>query len=232
MIRVIPFATLGRFQLDWLDSHFHFSFAGVPAPMGTRFGPLRVWNDDHIEARSGFDQHPHANMEIITYVRRGAISHRDSLGNEGRTPAGDVQVMTAGTGIHHAEWNREDEATLLYQIWIEPNRMGLEPGWRQAQFPRGDRAGKLIALASGQASVADALPIHQDATLYGALLPQGAALTHALAPGRRAYVVLADGKMTLNGSGLGPRDGAAVTESAEVELRAQTDSEVLVFDLP
>ncbi len=232
MIEVIPFDRLGRMQMDWLDSRFHFHFAGVPAPMGGRFGPLRVWNDDLIRPHTGFDMHGHADMEIITYVRRGAISHRDSLGNEGRTPAGDVQVMHAGTGIRHAEHNREDEDTLIYQIWVEPDRRGHTPGWAQAPFPAADRAGKLVPLASGEPHVRDALPIHQNATLYGALLADGTEVVHRLAPSRRAYLVLADGEITVDGQTLRGRDGAAIVDADRVAIRAARPSELLLFDLP
>ena len=232
MIRHVPFASLGRFANDWLDSRFHFDFAGVGAPMGGRFGPLRVWNDDRIKAQSGFDTHGHSDMEIITYLRQGAISHRDSLNNAGRIDAGEVQAMTAGSGIRHAEYNREDEATLLYQIWVEPAERGLPPSWAQAPFPRAARRDRLMPLASGQAHIAGALPIHQDATLYGALLGADRSLRHRLAGGRRAYVVLAEGAIDLDGQVLGPRDGAAIAGVEEIRIKAGAESEILLFDLP
>jgi len=232
MIKKIPFGDLGKMEIDWLDSRFHFAFSGVDAPMGHGFGPLRVWNDDLIAPRSGFGTHGHRDMEIITYVRKGAISHKDSLGNEGRTVAGDVQVMHAGTGIMHSEWNKEDEHTLLYQIWVEPNRRGLAPGWAEAKFPVGDRDGKWVALASGEPDVKDALTIHQDATLYGAMVPKGGTLRHVLKPGRRAYLVVADGAVEVNGTVLGKRDGAAITGVGEITLTAQADTDALLMDLP
>jgi redox-sensitive bicupin YhaK (pirin superfamily) len=232
MIHHVPYKTLGHFQLDWLDSRFHFFFSGVPAPMGHGFGPLRVWNDDLIRAGTGFDMHGHRDMEIITYVRRGAISHRDSLGNSGRTEAGDVQVMSAGTGIMHAEFNLEPEDTELFQIWVEPNRQGLKPRWETARFPKGDRAGQLVALASGQADVADALTIHQDATLYGASLPAGAELVHVLKPGRRAYLVPSAGSLTVNGVKVGTREGFAAADVPELKIATAEPAELLLFDLP
>jgi redox-sensitive bicupin YhaK (pirin superfamily) len=232
MIQVIPYNKLGQMQTDWLDSRFHFAFSGVNAPMGMGFGPLRVWNDDLIAPQTGFGMHGHRDMEIITYVRKGAISHRDSLGNEGRTVAGDVQVMHAGTGIMHSEWNKEYEHTLLYQIWVEPNRRGLAPGWAEARFPKADRAGKWVPLASGEDGVAGALPIHQDATLYGGFLPKGSSLTHVLRPGRRAYLVLADGALTVNGKIIGTRDGIALADVPSVDVVADADSEALLIDLP
>lgn len=236
MLHHVPFDHLGRFGNDWLESHFHFNFSGVAAPMGFGFGPLRVWNDDWIKPKTGFPMHGHRDMEIITYVRRGAITHEDSLGNRGRTPAGDVQVMSAGTGIMHAEWNEEGEATHLFQIWVEPRRAGLKPRWEQAQFPRGDRAGKLVPLASGDAAVREANPetllIHQDATLYGAMLQNGSETRHPLGPNRIAYVVVADGAITLNGAPLKTRDGAAVFKEDTVTIKAEDAAEILLFDLP
>lgn len=232
MLQVVSFASLGRFGTDWLDSRFHFYFAGVPAPMGTHFGPLRVWNDDLIQPHTGFDMHGHRDMEIVTYVRRGAISHRDNLGHEGRIGAGEVQVMSAGRGILHAEWNHEDEETLLYQIWVEPNRQGLKPGWEQAPFPKSDRQGRLVALASGQDNIEGALPIHQDATLYGALLARGDTIAHKLGPGRCAYLVLSEGELEIGEHRLASRDGCAIRDVDMIDARAATACEALLFDLP
>jgi len=236
MITPIPFDRLGQFQMDWLDSKFHFHFSGVPAPMGGAFGPLRVWNDDTIKAKSGFPMHGHRDMEIITYVREGAITHEDSLGNRGRTPAGDVQVMSAGTGIMHAEWNEEDVPTHLFQIWVQPRRAGLKPRWDQAQFPRADRAGKLVPLASGEEEIRKAVPetllIHQDATLYGAQLKPGDAVTHKLGEGRIAYLVVADGEAEVGGQTLKTRDGAAIYDLDQAEIKAPEGAEILLFDLP
>ena len=187
------FERLGRFQNDWLDSRFHFSFAGYHDPARMGVGPLRVWNDDRIAAGRGFDRHPHRDMEIITYVRSGAISHRDNLGNEGRTQAGHVQVMSAGTGIVHAEYNLEDEPANIFQIWITPDKTGHPPRWDTRQFPKAGRAGELVALASGRPGHAAALPIHADATLFGATLLAGQSIVHTLDHGRRAYLVIVAG---------------------------------------
>lgn len=232
MITTVPKARLGHFENEWLNSRFHFDFAGVRAPMGNHFGPLRVWNDDTIRAGTGFDMHGHRDMEIITYVRRGAISHEDSLGNAGRTEAGDVQVMSAGTGITHAEFNRETIDTELFQIWVEPDRIGLKPRWAAGQFPKDDRAGRLVALASGQTEQPDALRIHQDATLYGALLPAGAKLRHDLPAGRIAYLVPAAGSVTVNGKHVESHDGAAIHAEPVLEIAAEAAAEILLFDLP
>jgi len=232
MLKVVSFDSLGKFGTDWLDSRFHFYFAGVPAPMGTEFGPLRAWNDDLIKPHSGFDLHGHRDMEIITYVRRGAISHRDDLGHEGRVGAGEVQVMSAGRGIRHAEWNHDDEETLLYQIWVEPERRNLDPRWDQAQFPKDNRKGRLVALASGQQGIEGALRIFQDATLCGALLAPGDEIAHRLEPGRGAYLVLSEGELAIGGHRLVARDGCAIDDEDAIDARAAKPCEVLLFDLP
>lgn len=231
-IDIRPFARLGRFENDWLDSRFHFSFADYRDPTRMGVGPLRVWNDDRIAPGKGFDPHPHRDMEIITYVRRGAITHRDSLGNEGRTEAGDVQVMSAGTGIVHAEYNLEDEPTDLFQIWIVPNRRGHAPRWDARQFPKSDRAGALVALASGRDDADSALPIHADATLYGATLLAGQSVEFHPEEGRQAYLVSATGTLSVDDAVLGTRDGAVVRDIETLTLIAREDCEVLLADLP
>jgi redox-sensitive bicupin YhaK (pirin superfamily) len=236
MIHVVPFDNLGRMNIDWLNSRFHFNFSGVAAPMGFGFGPLRVWNDDEIAAQSGFPMHGHRDMEIITYVTKGAISHEDSLGNKGRTPAGDVQVMSAGTGIMHSEFNAEDEMTHLFQIWIEPRQAKLKPRWDQAQFPKTDRANRLVPLASGEEAVLSAntgtLLIHQDATLFGALVEKGESVTYEQKPDRMAYLVVAEGSVELDGVTLKTRDGVAIAADTPVEIKAPEGAEFLLFDLP
>jgi redox-sensitive bicupin YhaK (pirin superfamily) len=231
MIEITPFDDLGRFNNEWLNAHYHFSFANYRNPSRNGFGPLLVWNDDQIRAGTGFDPHPHRDMEIITYVRQGAISHRDNLGNQGRTEAGDVQVMSAGTGIVHAEYNLEDVETRIFQIWIHPTQRGLPPRWDTAAFPKGERAGELVALASGEDGI-EALRIHQDATLYGATVPAGASLIHAFRPGRRAYVVAATGEYRLNGQPAKARDGIMVADETDIRIKAVADTEILLLDLP
>jgi redox-sensitive bicupin YhaK (pirin superfamily) len=232
MIELRPFDSLGRFENDWLSARYHFSFAHYYDPRRMGFGPLRVWNDDTIRPGTGFDPHPHRDMEIITYVRSGAITHQDSTGNRGRTAAGDVQVMTAGTGIVHAEYNLEDEPTQIFQIWIEPDRKGLPAAWATRPFPKGDRAGRLVVLASGRAGDAEALPIHQDAALLAATLAPGQTVRHDLAGGRRAYLVPARGRVTLDGVEVPARTGAAVTDLGAVAITAEEESELLLVDLP
>ena len=229
MIDVMPFDSLGRFDNKWLAARYHFSFAGYYDPARLGLGPLRVWNDDTIQPGTGFDLHGHRDMEIITYVRRGAITHQDHLGNRGRTEAGDVQVMSAGTGIMHAEFNLENDITQIFQIWIEPDQAGVAPRWETRRFPKQDRAGELIALASGRDP--DALMIHQDAALLGATLPAGRSVSYRLDPGRLAYLVPATGAIDVNGVPAGARDGVTLSEVEEIAILAREDAEVLLADL-
>lgn len=233
MIEVRPRERLGAFRNDWLDSRFHFSFADYHDPARMAWGGLRVWNDDRIKPQTGFDMHPHRDMEIVTYVRSGAITHRDSLGNRGRTEAGDVQVMSAGTGIVHAEHNLEEEDTTLFQIWIFPDRAGHKPSWAARQFPKGANGGKLVPLASGGADdqAAGALPIHADARVLGATLRPGEIVRHSLAAGRKAYLVPAAGSVTVNGVTLGTGDGAAITDETELAIAAANDAEIVLVDV-
>ncbi len=231
-IEIFPFEALGRFENDWLNSRFHFSFAEYHNPDRMGIGPLRVWNDDRIAPGTGFDPHPHRDMEIITYVRRGAITHRDSMGNEGRTEAGDVQVMSAGTGIVHSEYNLEQEPTDLFQIWIMPNRRGHEPRWDARRFPKSDRAGSLVALASGRPDGGEALPIHVDATLYGATMLAGQTIDLALAGARQAYLVPVTGILSIDGVMIETRSAAVIRHTGALTLTAVEDSEVLLADLP
>ena len=237
MIEIRTFDRLGRFDNDWLSARYHFSFANYHDPARMGFGPLLVWNDDTIQPGRGFDRHGHRDMEIITYVREGAISHEDHLGNRGRTGAGDVQVMSAGTGILHAEFNMETEPARIFQIWIEPSRTGVTPRWETRQFPKGDRGGALIALASGRDEGAvdgseAALPIHQDAAILGATLAAGQSVTHRLSGGRRAYLVVARGAVEINGVKAAERDGVTIGGEPEITIAAAADSEILLADLP
>lgn len=235
MIERIPFEALGHADHGWLQARHHFSFAEYYDPRRMGLGPLRVWNDDTIAPGSGFEMHPHKDMEIITYVRDGAITHKDHLGNQGRTEAGDVQVMSAGTGIVHGEWNREDVPTRIFQIWIRPAERGVAPHWDQRRFPKADRSGLLVPLASGRPAeiAAGALEIHQDAALYGATLAPGQSLGHPLGAERRGYLVVARGSVTVNGTELGERDGAAIRDTDRVTIAAGREpAEILLADLP
>jgi redox-sensitive bicupin YhaK (pirin superfamily) len=230
MIQVQPFANLGRFRNDWLNARFHFSFGDYRDPTRMGAGALRVWNDDEIAPGQGFDPHPHRDMEIVTYVRAGAITHKDSLGNEGRTEAGDVQVMHAGTGIVHAEYNKETTATRLFQIWIIPGKRGVQPGWGTRTFPR--QGGGLVALADGR-DVADgsALPLNADAAVLAATLEKGQSVTHALPQGRVAYLVPSTGSVTVNGTKVNTRDGATITGEDTLTITADESAEVVLVDV-
>jgi quercetin 2,3-dioxygenase len=229
MIDVRPFASLGHADHGWLDARHHFSFAGYHDPARMGWGRLRVWNDDAIAAQSGFPPHPHRDMEIITYVRTGAITHRDSMGNVGRTAAGDVQVMSAGTGVTHSEFNLEDAETTLFQLWILPDELGGQPDWGQRQFPKSDRSGAFVTLASGIAGD-DALPIRADARVAGATVRAGETVRYDLGPGRHAYLVPAKGAVRVNGVDVGTRDGAAIRDVAQIIVTAVEDAELVLVD--
>ncbi len=225
-----PFASLGHADHGWLNARHHFSFADYHDPARMGWGNIRVWNDDEIGAQSGFPPHPHRDMEIITYVRKGAITHKDSMGNEGRTAAGDVQVMSAGTGVRHAEYNLEDETTTLFQIWVLPRAAGGAPSWGAKPFPQGDRSGRFAVLASGYDADGDALRIRADARLLGATVSTGETLTYDLAEGRYAYLVPATGRVTINGQPFEARDGAAIRGGGSIVIEALEDSEIVLVD--
>ena len=228
MIDIRPFASLGHANHGWLDARHHFSFAGYHDPARMGWGSIRVWNDDRIAAKSGFPPHPHRDMEIVTYVRTGAISHQDSMGNKGRTAAGDVQVMSAGTGVTHAEYNLEDEETTLFQIWIETDRRGARPAWGMKPFPRQARDGKFQLLASGEAEDS-ALTINADARILGATLKAGDRLAYDAAPARHLYLV-ASAAVRVNGILADARDGVAITGEQRVAIEATADAELVLVD--
>ena len=231
MIDIRPFEKLGRFDNDWLTARYHFSFSAYYDPQRMNHGALRVWNDDRIEPGTGFARHGHRDMEIITYIRSGAITHRDHLGNEGRTEAGDVQVMSAGKGILHEEHNLEAEPTTLFQIWIEPNEKAVAPRWETKRFPKGERSGELVPLASGRPGDEGALRIHQDAAILGATLKVGQSVTHQLDKGRQAYLVAATGRYKINGQEAKARDGVAVSGESTLTIEALEETELLLADL-
>ena len=230
MIERRPFQTLGGANHGWLDAKHHFSFAGYNDPSRMGWGALRVWNDDTIAANTGFPPHSHADMEIITYVREGAITHQDSLGNKGRTEAGDVQVMSAGSGITHAEYNLEDETTRLFQIWIMPSQRGGNPSWGARPFPKGDRSGKFVTLASGFAEDGEALPIRTEARVLGATLKKGETTEYPLGADRHAYLVPATGKIEINGTLANARDGVAISDTETLTVTALEDAELVMVD--
>jgi quercetin 2,3-dioxygenase len=230
MIERRPFAKLGGADHGWLKAKHHFSFAKYYDPDRVSHGALRVWNDDEIAPNTGFPPHPHADMEIITYVREGAITHEDSLGHKGRTEAGDVQVMSAGSGVRHAEYNREPVATKIFQIWIEPTASGGEPSWGAKPFPKGDRSGRFVTLASGFTGDKDALPIRADARVLGATLKAGDSAEYQLGKTRHGYLVPAAGSVEVNGVRIGPRDGAAIESEQVVRIKALEDAEIVLVD--
>jgi len=230
MIERRPFDRLGGGDHGWLKTKHHFSFSDYQDPSRMNWGALRVWNDDEIDAGAGFPPHPHADMEIITYVREGAITHQDSLGNKGRTEAGDVQVMSAGTGIRHAEYNLEPGVTKIFQIWIIPSSRGGQPAWDARPFPKGDRSGRFIALASGSPDDGDALPIRADARVLGATLKAGETAEYPLGSGRHAYLTPAKGAVEVNGLRIDPRDGAAIQDEPTITVRALEDAELVLVD--
>ena len=228
MIDIRPFATLGHANHGWLDARHHFSFANYHDPGRMGWGAIRVWNDDRIAAQSGFPPHPHRDMEIITYVRSGAITHQDSLGNKGRTAAGDVQVMSAGTGVTHSEFNLEEEETTLFQIWIETDRRSASPSWGMMPFPRQAREGSFQTLASGDPQDG-ALTINADARILGATLAAGTSLAYRPDPTRHLYLV-PSAQVRINGVAAGARDGVAITGEDEVRIDALSDAELVLVD--
>jgi quercetin 2,3-dioxygenase len=222
------YASLGHANHGWLDARHHFSFASYHDPARMGWGAIRVWNDDIIAAQSGFPAHPHADMEIVTFVRQGAITHRDSLGNEGRTEAGDVQVMSAGTGIRHSEFNLEDEETRIFQIWIVPDASGGAPQWGAKPFPRSEHSGAWQVLASGMGDDG-ALPIRANARVLGATLKAGDSLTYDVGESRHAYLVPSTGVVTISGEALDTGDGAALS-GGPVTIAAVEDAELILVD--
>jgi redox-sensitive bicupin YhaK (pirin superfamily) len=231
MIELRPFTSLGGADHGWLKAHHHFSFANYHDPARMGWGALRVWNDDEIASNTGFPPHPHADMEIITYVREGAITHQDHMGNKGRTEAGDVQVMSAGTGIAHSEFNREDEATTIFQIWILPNSTGGAPSWGARPFPKGDRSGTFAVLASGFKEDGEALPIRADARVLGVTLKAGECADYALGANRHGYLVPAKGSVTIDGVEVHARDGAAIAGIENLHIVAIEDAELVLVDV-
>jgi redox-sensitive bicupin YhaK (pirin superfamily) len=230
MIELRPYQDLGGANHGWLDTRHHFSFASYQDPERVHWGKLRVWNDDRIAPGTGFDPHPHQDMEIITYVREGAITHQDSLGNSGRTVAGDVQVMSAGAGIRHAEYNREAGQTRLFQIWIIPDTKGGKPSWDTRPFPKADRAGHFVTLASGISGDENALPIRTSARVLGATLKAGQEAEYRLGARRHAYLVPAAGKVEVNGVTAAVGDGLAIADESVLHVTASEDSELVLVD--
>jgi redox-sensitive bicupin YhaK (pirin superfamily) len=231
MIRVRKAAERGHFDHGWLDTYHTFSFADYYDPDHMGFRSLRVINDDRVEPGQGFGMHGHRDMEIITYVLDGALEHRDSLGNGSVLRPGELQHMTAGTGVRHSEFNPSDQEWVhLYQIWLLPDRKGLRPSYEQKAFSEEERRGalRLVASPTGEHG---ALTIHQDVRLYLSTLKAGETVAHTLKPGRHAWLQVLRGRAVLNGHPLSTGDGAAVSEEDKLKIQGQDDAEVMLFDL-
>ena len=231
MITVRKAEERGSSRTDWLDSRHTFSFADFLDPRQMGFRNLRVINDDRVAAGRGFGRHPHRDMEILSYVLEGALEHKDSMGNGSVIRPGDVQRMSAGTGVVHSEANAsKDEGVHFLQIWIEPERRGLQPGYEQKTFPPEERRGKLRLVASRDGREGS-VTIHQDASLYAGLLAEGETAKVEVAPGRRLWVQVAKGSVKVDGQVLGTGDGAAIEGQTQVTVEGRDAGEVLVFDL-
>ena len=231
MITIRKSQERGHFDHGWLNTYFTFSFADYYDPQHVHFRTLRVLNDDRVAAGAGFPEHPHRDMEIVTYVLDGALEHRDSMGNGSVIRPGDLQYMSAGSGVTHSEFNAsKTEPVRLLQIWMFPEKKGMKPAYDQKNFPRDDKQGKLRLVASPdgrEGSVA----IRQDNELYATVLGAGESVRHELKPERHAFVQVARGSVKLNGTKLVEGDGAAISEEKAVELTGVKDAEVLLFDL-
>jgi redox-sensitive bicupin YhaK (pirin superfamily) len=221
---------LGGGDFGWLKALHHFAVFGRGNPAHKPVGNLFVWNDDEIAPGTGFPMHGHADVEIITYVREGVVSHKDSLGNRGQTKAGDVQIMSAGTGIQHEEFNAQDSTTKIFQIWISPRIKGGEPRWGTKPFPKHDRAGRFVVLASGLPEDPEALMIRADARVVGATLNAGQNVSYALGAGRKGYLVPAFGCVRVNGAMLEARDGMAFRQEAALHIEAIEAAEIVLVD--
>ncbi len=231
MISMRRAADRGHANHGWLDSHHTFSFADYYDPREMGFGPLRVINEDRVQAGKGFGTHPHRDMEIISYVLEGELAHKDSLGTGSVIRPGDVQRMSAGTGVLHSEFNQSSDALVHFlQIWIEPNRRGVKPSYEQKTFAREDQRGRLRLVASPDGAEGS-VTIHQEVRMYATVLGEAESVSHRLEDGRRAYVHVARGSVVLNGQTLGPGDGAKVTDETELTLTGARDAEVLLFDM-
>jgi redox-sensitive bicupin YhaK (pirin superfamily) len=231
MIIVRPARERGHANHGWLDTHHSFSFADYYDPEHTGFRPLRVINEDRVQPGQGFPTHPHRDMEILTYVLEGGLEHRDSLGTGSVIRPGDMQRMTAGTGVLHSEFNASKDALVHFlQIWIVPEKRSLQPGYEQKTFTTPELAGRLRLIASRQGSDGS-VTVHQDVRLYAARLAAGDRVVHALTPGRHACLQVARGKVRLNGIDLEAGDGAAVSDETALTAEGRDPAEILLFDL-
>lgn len=231
-MRIIKAEDRFHLESDWLSAYWLFSFDRYYDQNNVTFGPLRVFNHDTVAGGGGFPTHPHREMEIVTYVLDGALRHKDSTGGAGLIRAGEVQRMTAGTGVAHSEFNpSETETVKLLQMWVAPERSGLTPSYEQKQFTAEQRTGALLPIASGQ-DVLGAVKVHQDVTFYVSRLLAGDSVAHELKPGRRAFFYVIDGEVTFNGEKLSAGDQARVTDVTELDIAGERESEVVLIDLP
>jgi len=234
MIKIYPYENLGHADHGWLDARHHFSFAGYHNQKRMNFGAIRVINDDRISAGTGFGTHPHNNMEIITYVRAGAITHKDSMGNIGKTEAGDVQVMSAGTGVFHSEHNLENEDTKLYQIWIIPNKKDVKPRWEAKKFPKDfvPNNSELPILVSGRTEEKNenSLFIYSDSVIYAGNVKAGNKVENKIK--HQAYILASNGSFTINGVTMKKGDGAEIVGEKIIKITAISDAEILIIDTP
>ena len=233
MITLRPAAERGHFNHDWLNTYHSFSFADYHDPKHMGFRSLRVINEDFVAPGNGFGTHPHRDMEIITYVLEGALAHKDSMGNGSAIRPGEVQRMSAGTGVLHSEYNNSPAQEVhLLQIWLLPEKRGIEPSYEQKTFSRDEKLNRLRIVASPDATDGSVL-IHQDARLYGSILEAGKSVNHSLAAGRHAWLQLIDGSLSVNGKAISAGDGAAISDEPNVEITStgDTEAEFLLFDL-
>ena len=234
MIKTIKANEHYKNEMDWLTTYHHFSFADYYNPEKMNFGPLRVFNDDTIKPGTGFDLHPHRDMEIITYLIEGELEHKDNQGNHGVIYPGEVQRMSAGSGIMHSEYNHSSEKPLrLLQMWVFANKKGLQPSWEQKKFSKEERVNKLVpVVTSEKATVDNALRIHQDASFYLSSLTAGGQVEHKLNSGRKAYLFVIDGEIKLNGNIMQTRDAAMIEKESLLAIKADKASEIILIDLP
>lgn len=231
MIQVRPSNERGKMNIGWLDANYTFSFARYYDPKHMGFRSLRVINEDKVKPGTGFDTHPHNDMEIITYIIEGELEHRDNLGSRSVIRRGNIQRISAGTGVTHSETNPSNHETVhLLQIWLLPDREGYAPSYDERMLSDADRTNKLLLIASNDGRNGS-MSINQDADVYNALLRADESVTHSLGEGRSAWVQIVRGDVALNGVDLGPGDGASVEDIAELEIRAESDAELLLFDL-
>ena len=232
MIKIIPNSQNFETKIDWLTSYHHFSFGEHYDPQKTEFGLLRVFNDDVIEAGRGFDFHSHSNMEIVTLVIDGVLEHKDSMGNVGVVEPGEVQRMTAGTGVFHSEYNHSKEKPLrLLQMWVRPNRNGLKPSWEQRKFTKEQKQNKLLGIVHPEGIQDDSTSIHQDVWFYVSSLSKGAKISHHT-QNRQSYLFVIDGDITVNEKILGKQGSAEIQKEKEISITANENSEIILIDLP